>query len=120
MAKRKKRSNRLATRTHSIPKKGRKEIPADLTKQIPESSWGFARLAYVDEEFVCKSCGKLAIWTAEDQKWYYETAKGSIYARASRCNACRKALSDAHAGTPKKTPRQRWDDRQRKLDKKTV
>jgi len=35
-------------------------------------------------------CGKSEVWTAEKQKWYYEEAKGYIWAVAIRCYSCRK------------------------------
>jgi len=32
------------------------------------------------------------VWTAEQQKWWYEVAKGPIFSVAVRCRECRKAL----------------------------
>lgn len=115
MAKRKKNARRRRVNPPEIPGTGRKEIPADLTKHVPQNVFGYVPAVYVDEEYICGGCGKPSVWTAEDQKWYYETAKGRVFARHSRCDACRKAMSDSHAGTPKKTARQRWEDRQRRL-----
>ncbi len=31
---------------------------------------------YRDDPFECAGCGKLEIWTATQQKWWYEVAKG--------------------------------------------
>jgi hypothetical protein len=65
-------------------------ITADLSKQAPNNSYNPPAF-YDDSPFVCVDCGKKEIWTAEQQKWWYEVAKGSIYARAIRCRACRRA-----------------------------
>jgi len=32
---------------------------------------------YLDQEFVCKDCGKHEVWTATQQKWWYEVAGGA-------------------------------------------
>ena len=45
---------------------------------------------YVDRPFVCKDCGKPEIWTATQQKWWYETAKGDVWTIAVRCRPCRR------------------------------
>lgn len=45
---------------------------------------------YVDEPFVCQSCGIDQVWTAEQQKWWYEVAKGDVFSFASRCRPCRR------------------------------
>jgi predicted RNA-binding Zn-ribbon protein involved in translation (DUF1610 family) len=69
-------------------------IAADMSKQVPNNSWGPPVVAYVDVAFRCRDCGKEEIWTAEQQKWYYEEAKGSLHARAVRCRDCRKNMND--------------------------
>jgi hypothetical protein len=65
-------------------------IPADASKHAPNNSYS-PPLFYEDKPFVCADCGKEEIWTALQQKWWYEVAKGTIYSRAVRCRACRKA-----------------------------
>jgi len=45
---------------------------------------------YVDKPFQCKDCGKSEIWTASQQKWWYETAKGDVWTTAIRCRSCRR------------------------------
>jgi hypothetical protein len=64
-------------------------IAADLTKQRPNNSYS-PKLFYTDEPFRCIDCGKDEVWTAERQKWFYEVAQGSVYARAVRCRSCRR------------------------------
>jgi hypothetical protein len=60
----------------------------------PYNSYGEAdfvrRGYYVDIPFRCVDCGKEEIWTAAQQKWWYEVAKGFIYSTAVRCRACRR------------------------------
>lgn len=46
---------------------------------------------YVDRPFDCCDCGSRQVWTAAQQKWWYETAHGSLYSTAVRCRACRQA-----------------------------
>ena len=61
---------------------------ADTSRHAPHNSYD-PPLYYVDTPFTCVDCGVEQVWTAEQQKWYYEVAKGSIYGRAKRCRECR-------------------------------
>ncbi|WP_171088942.1 zinc-ribbon domain containing protein [Usitatibacter rugosus] len=45
---------------------------------------------YVDRPFQCKDCGTAQIWTATQQKWWYESAKGDVWTVAVRCRTCRR------------------------------
>lgn len=45
---------------------------------------------YADRAFQCRDCGVDEVWTARQQKWWYETAKGLIRSVAIRCRACRR------------------------------
>lgn len=40
---------------------------------------------YVKHPFTCIDCGKAEVWTATQQKWWYEVAKGSAWTTAQRC-----------------------------------
>jgi hypothetical protein len=44
---------------------------------------------YLDRPFVCTDCGLHQVWTAKQQKWWYEIAKGPIDSTAVRCRPCR-------------------------------
>ena len=44
---------------------------------------------YVDRPFVCRDCGSHEVWTAKQQKWWYEIAKGPFDSIAVRCRPCR-------------------------------
>lgn len=56
----------------------------------PQAVYTLMPLFYVDMPFVCRGCGSLELWTAKQQKWWYEIAKGSIDSVAVRCRRCRK------------------------------
>jgi hypothetical protein len=45
---------------------------------------------YRDYPFHCADCGKLEVWTATQQKWWYEVAKGGKLTIPRRCRICRK------------------------------
>lgn len=47
------------------------------------------RGTYLPMHFVCAGCGKEEIWTAHQQKWWYEVAKGDLFSVAKRCRPCR-------------------------------
>src|SRR5262245_52609695 len=45
---------------------------------------------YQDVPFRCQVCAKEETWTAAQQKWWYEVAKGYVYSTAKFCRPCRK------------------------------
>jgi Probable zinc-ribbon domain len=44
---------------------------------------------YLDKPFTCAACKSQEVWTAAQQKWWYEVAKGSLFATAKFCRTCR-------------------------------
>ena len=56
----------------------------------PSAAYSLMPLFYLDMLFVCRDCGSHELWTAKQQKWWYEIAKGSINSVAVRCRSCRK------------------------------
>ncbi len=66
-------------------------VAADPTKLTHINTYGALPEYYIDQPFICRLCGKREIWKAQDQKWYYEEAKGHIDAVAVECHDCRKA-----------------------------
>jgi hypothetical protein len=77
-------------------------ILADLSQQAPNNSYG-PPLYYRDFEFTCVDCGQPQVWTASQQKWWYEVAKGPIFSIAKRCRSCRAARRASHGGTPRRS-----------------
>ncbi|MES2947619.1 MAG: zinc-ribbon domain-containing protein [Pseudomonadota bacterium] len=62
---------------------------ADPAQLAHNNTYGLLPSFYLDQPFVCKDCGAHEIWTAKQQKWWYEIAKGQIDTRAVRCRPCR-------------------------------
>lgn len=71
-------------------------VKADMSG-FKDNYYGLLPLFYLDKPFVCKDCGSHEIWTAKQQKWWYEVVKGYIDSTAVRCRRCRKALRDQKA-----------------------
>jgi len=65
-------------------------VLADHNELKHINTYGELPTFYVDKSFVCRDCGVEEIWTAEQQKWLYEVAKGHIDSTAVRCRTCRK------------------------------
>ena len=65
-------------------------VPADPARLTHINTYGELPEFYIDRPFACRLCGKVEIWKARSQKWYYEEAKGHIDARAVECHDCRK------------------------------
>ena len=63
---------------------------ADHRELAHINTYGELPAYYVDKPFVCRDCGAEEIWTARQQKWWYEVAKGHIDSTAVRCRPCRK------------------------------
>jgi hypothetical protein len=79
------------------------EIPGDAIaagveyiQQIRSSYSLFHRPPYYrDIEFRCADCGKQSVWTADDQRHWYEQVHGSAYGTAKRCGECRRKRKGA-------------------------
>jgi len=62
-------------------------LPADPAKQEHADGYS-AKLYYQDVHFKCAGCGKEEVWTAQQQKKYFEVQKGNIYNEAKWCHEC--------------------------------
>lgn len=71
-------------------------IPVDFSQLAPTNSYGVPDF-YEDIAFACRDCGKEEVWTAKQQKWWHEVAKGNIDSTAVRCRACRKVERERKA-----------------------
>ena len=69
--------------------------PVTPARLRPTTSYGIPdfvqRGYYQDRPFRCKDCGVEEIWTAAQQRWWYEQAQGDVWTVAVRCRACRQA-----------------------------
>jgi len=72
-------------------------IPANHEELKHNNTYGFFPEYYADILYTCCDCGLEEIWTAKQQKWWYEVAKENIYSSAVRCYGCRKKRRDAKA-----------------------
>ena len=71
---------RRAAQERAVQLKGQVLVNPDNLR--PTNSYGtpsfVARGFYVDMPFHCKSCGTPQLWNANQQKWWYESAKGDV------------------------------------------
>lgn len=85
-------------------------IIANLEKQAPNNSYG-VKGYYADLPFTCADCRKKDVWTAKDQQWWYEVAKGNINSTAIRCRTCRNNVREE-----KQRQKQHMEEMARKRD----
>lgn len=80
--------------TRRRKKSARRNVSVNESALKPANSYGAPKFVmrghYEDAPFRCKACGKDEVWTATQQKWWYEVAKGFIYSTAVRCRTCRR------------------------------
>jgi hypothetical protein len=69
-------------------------VRVNVDALAPNNSYGapdFARRGYYEDiPFTCSGCGASQVWTAWQQKWWYEVAQGYVYSQAKYCRSCRK------------------------------
>jgi hypothetical protein len=74
--------------------KVREGVGVNVENLVPCNSYGVLEFVergyYVDKDFTCQGCGRQEVWTARQQKWWYEVAKGFVYSDAKLCRACRR------------------------------
>jgi hypothetical protein len=72
----------------------RGHLPVNPLNLGPNVSYGIPdfveRGYYVDRPFNCKECGVAQVWSESQQKWWYESAKGDLWAVAVLCRPCRR------------------------------
>ena len=84
-------AERIASLSPEQQKSHPSALAADHSKLDHINTYGALPDYYIDKPFACRLCGKVEIWKARSQKWYYEEAKGHIDATAVECHDCRKA-----------------------------
>lgn len=65
-------------------------VRADHDKLMHINTYGELPGFYIDKPFICRDCGIEQIWTAKQQQWWYEEAKGHIDSFAVKCRECRQ------------------------------
>ena len=69
-------------------------VPVNSDLLAPYNSYGtpafVQRGYYEDLPFRCAGCGMDEVWTAAQQKWWYEVAKGNVESTAKLCRPCRR------------------------------
>ena len=77
------------------------ELPAGAIKSnlsdIYIKYFGVLPQFYIDKAYVCRDCGSEEVWTAKQQKWWFEIINGDVNSTAIRCIRCRKAIRDQKA-----------------------
>ena len=94
-------------------RKGRREagrptvpgsVPVNPDALAPYNSYGAPEFVlrgyYLDAPFRCRDCGEPQVWRAEQQKWWFEVAKGQVYSTAVRCRKCRAKDRQARGVLP--------------------
>ncbi|MGJ8672831.1 zinc-ribbon domain containing protein [Rubritalea sp.] len=64
-------------------------LPVDRSKIVSASLLFNLPAYYEDYPFVCRDCGSHQLWTARQQKWWYEEVGGEWESIAVRCRPCR-------------------------------
>ena len=68
-------------------------VPVNPVNLSPNNGYGMPEFVkrgfYVDLPFNCKHCVTPQIWTAQQQHWWYELAKGDVWTIAILCRPCR-------------------------------
>lgn len=49
-------------------------------------------LAYYDKEFTCETCKHTAVFSKEEQKYWYETLSFVVYSKPTSCKKCRQEM----------------------------
>jgi hypothetical protein len=99
-----KRSRQERRRLSKLAKGGRlvdgHEVPIGAIAADPSQQYRpgcTAKFFYRDIEFICSDCGAEEVWTAKDQKWYFEVVRAPVYCVPKRCSACRKKHRETKA-----------------------
>jgi hypothetical protein len=99
---------KLAVAEAARAKDARNGVPVSPELLAAFNSYGqpdwLRRGYYLDTPFRCADCGKDEVWTATQQKWWFEVAKGYAYSTAIRCRACRKADREKRERSGRKVP----------------
>jgi Probable zinc-ribbon domain len=76
-------------------------VPANPARLAHNNTRDLLPAYYVDRPFNCRDCGSQELWTATQQKWWYEEIGGQIDSVAVRCLPCRRAHQAQRAAVRK-------------------
>jgi len=65
------------------------KLPINRSKVKHNSTLFEIPAFYEDKPFKCNNCGTKEVWTAKQQKWWYEEAGGDLETTAVLCRKCR-------------------------------
>jgi hypothetical protein len=82
------RETQAAKKRHAV-RVGRVAVDASKIKSTASLYGPCIPDYYEDLPFTCKDCGSKEVWTATQQKWWYEVAGGLLETTAVRCRSCR-------------------------------
>jgi DNA-directed RNA polymerase subunit M/transcription elongation factor TFIIS len=88
-ARRERAKEKALRRTIAAEIEAGRALPVDRERIVSRSVLPRIPEFYRDLPFVCRDCGKDEVWTARQQKWWYEVAAGEIETTAIRCRECR-------------------------------
>ncbi|MCU7806640.1 MAG: zinc-ribbon domain-containing protein [Candidatus Thiodiazotropha sp. (ex Semelilucina semeliformis)] len=88
---------KLLDTTKRVSKRPLGSVESNLDELGHNNTYGLLPLYYVDLPYICRDCGSEEVWTAKQQKWWYEEIKADINSYAVRCFACRKKIRDEKA-----------------------
>lgn len=91
---------RLSASPHGVAWPGAGVEEADQALLTRHNPFSTVPAFYADKVFTCRDCGEEQVWTAKQQKWWYEERLGPIDSTAVRCLPCRRArrTQRAHPG----------------------
>jgi hypothetical protein len=61
-----------------------------------------AKFYYQDIHYTCAGCGRPGVWTAQQQKKYFEVQKGNIHNEPKWCYQCHSSGMKNKEATPNK------------------
>jgi hypothetical protein len=80
-------------------------VPVNTERLKPDNSYDTPEFAkrgyYLDQPFQCQDCGVQEVWTARQQRWWYEIAQGGVWTTANRCRSCRRKERERKAAARK-------------------
>jgi len=98
------RAEKRLSGNKEAPRESRLFLTAPVNEALlaPYKSYGVPKFVerrfYVAVPFRCAGCGVAEIWTATQQKWWYEVAKGYVYSTAKLCRPCRRKEQERRDG----------------------